>query len=133
MAVQVELKRIIITETSNQQVIYLKEVEGDRRFPIVIGTTEAEAIDRRLRGLPPARPLTHELLSDVIEKLGGKLERILINDLQDHTFFAKLVVRQNGKTVEIDSRPSDAIALGIANTVPIYVAEHVLDEVGQVE
>lgn len=133
MAIQVELKRIIITETSEQQVIYLKEVEGDRRFPIVIGKPEADAISRRLRGLPPPRPQTHELLSDVIEKLGGTLERILINDLQDHTFFARLVIRQNGKTVEIDSRPSDAIALGIANTVPIYVAEHVLDEVGQIE
>jgi uncharacterized protein len=133
MAVQVELKRIIITETSDQQVIFLKEVEGQRRFPIVIGSTEALAIDRRLKGMPTPRPQTHELLSDVIEKLGGKLERIVINDLQDHTFFARLVIRQAGKTVEIDSRPSDAIALGVANSVPIFVAEHVLDEVGQTE
>ena len=133
MAVQVELKRIIITETSDQQVIYLKEVEGERRFPIVIASNEAGAIDRRLKGITPPRPQTHELLSDVIEKLGGRLERILINDLQDHTFFARLVIRQGGKTVEVDSRPSDAIALGVANAVPIFVAEHVLDEVGQVE
>lgn len=133
MAVQVELKRIIITETSDQQVIYLKEVEGQRRFPIVIGSTEALAIDRRLKGQPTPRPQTHELLSDVIEKLGGTLERILINDLQEHTFFAQLVIRQGGKTVNIDSRPSDAVALGVANSVPIFVAEHVLDEVGQVE
>ena len=130
MAIQVELKRIIITETSDQQVIYLKEVAGDRAFPIVIGSTEAFAIDRRLKGLPTPRPYTHELLSAVIEQLDGKLERILINDLQDHTFFAKLVIRQNGKTVEIDSRPSDAIALGVANNVPIFVAEHVMDVVG---
>jgi uncharacterized protein len=130
MAVQVELKRIIITETSDQQVIYLKEVAGERAFPIVIGSTEAIAIDRRLKGLPTPRPQTHELLSAVIEKLEGKLERILINDLQDHTFFAKLVIRQNGRTVEVDSRPSDAIALGVAHNVPIYVSEHVMDEVG---
>jgi len=130
MAVQVELKRIIITETSEQQVIFLKEVEGPRTFPIVIGATEALAIDRRLKGIPTPRPQTHELLSTVIEKLDAKLERILINDLQDHTFFAKLVIRQNGKSIEIDSRPSDAIALGVANNVPIFVAEHVLDEVG---
>lgn len=130
MAVQVELKRIIITETSDQQVIYLKEVAGERAFPIVIGSTEAIAIDRRLKGLPTPRPQTHELLSAVIEKLDGKLERILINDLQDHTFFAKLVIRQNGRTVEVDSRPSDAIALGVAHNVPIYVAEHVMEEVG---
>jgi bifunctional DNase/RNase len=130
MAVQVELKRIIITEASDQQVIYLKEVNGERAFPIVIGLTEALAIDRRLKGQPTPRPQTHELLSSVIEKLDGRLERIVINDLQDHTFFARLVIRQNGKTVEIDSRPSDAIALGVSNNVPIFVAEHVLDEVG---
>ncbi|MGN6371350.1 MAG: bifunctional nuclease family protein [Phycisphaerae bacterium] len=130
MAVQVELKRIIITEASEQQVIYLKEVNGERAFPIVIGLTEALAIDRRLKGQPTPRPQTHELLSSVIEKLEGRLERIVINDLQDHTFFARLVIRQNGKTVEIDSRPSDAIALGVSNNVPIFGAEHVLDEVG---
>ena len=130
MAVQVELKRIIITETSDQQVIYLKEMEGERTFPIVIGSPEASAIDRRLKSMPTPRPQTHELLSDVIEKLGGRLERILINDLQEHTFFAKLVIRQGGRSIEIDSRPSDAIALGVAHSVPIFVAEHVLDEVG---
>lgn len=129
MAIQVELKRIIITETSNEQVIYLKEVEGERSFPIVIGSTEALAIDRRLKGMTTPRPQTHDLLSDVIEQLEGKLERILITDLQEHTFFARLVIRHGGKTVEIDSRPSDAIALGVANNVPIFVAEHVLDEV----
>ena len=130
MAVQVELKRIIINETSDNQVIYLKEVGGDRAFQIVIGSSEAFAIDRRLKGQPTPRPQTHELLSAVIEKLDGKLERILINDLQDYTFFARLVIRHNGKTTEIDSRPSDAIALGVANNVPIFVSEHVLDEVG---
>ena len=130
MAVQVELKRIIIMETSDQQVILLKEVGGERAFQIVIGSTEAFAIDRRLKGQPTPRPQTHELLSAVIEKLDGKLERILINDLQDATFYARLVIRHNGKTIEIDSRPSDAIALGVANNVPIFVAEHVLDEVG---
>ena len=89
-----------------------------------------QGVDRRLKGQPTPRPQTHELLSDVIEKLNGRLERILINDLQEHTFFAKLVIRQDGKTIEIDSRPSDAIALGVANNVPIFVAEHVLDQVG---
>jgi bifunctional DNase/RNase len=124
-----ELKRIIITETSDQQVIYLKELDGERTFPIVIGSNEALAIDRRLKGMQTPRPQTHDLLSDVIEKLDAKLERIVINDLQHHTFFAKLVVRQNGKSVEIDCRPSDAIALGVANSVPIFVAEHVLEQV----
>ncbi len=130
MAIQVELKRIIITETSEQQVIYLKEVTGERSFPIVIGNHEAEAIERRLKGVPTPRPFTHELLANVIERMDGKLERIVINDLQDHTFFARLVIRQAGKMTEVDCRPSDAIALGVASDVPIFVQEHVLDEVG---
>ena len=130
MAVQVELKRIIISETSDQQFIFLKEVDGQRTLPILIGSAEALAIDHRLKGTPFPRPQTHQLLSSVIEQLGGKLERIVISDLQDHTFFARLIIRQNGRSIEIDSRPSDAIALGVANQVPIFVAEHVLDEVG---
>ncbi len=130
MAVQVELKRIIISETSDQQFIFLKEVDGLRTLPILIGSAEALAIDHRLKGTAFPRPQTHQLLSSVIEQLGGKLERIVISDLQDHTFFARLIIRQDGHSVEVDSRPSDAIALGVANQVPIFVAEHVLDEVG---
>jgi bifunctional DNase/RNase len=129
MAVQVELKRIIITESSDQQVIYLKELEGERAFPIVIGSIEALAIDRRLKGMATQRPQTHDLLSNIIEKLDARLERIVINDLHDHTFFAKLIIRTGNHSIEIDSRPSDAIALGVANNVPIFVAEHVLNEV----
>src|ERR1051325_8586653 len=99
MAVQVELKRIIITETSENQQIFLKEVGGERAFQIVIGNNEAYAIERRLKGQPPPRPQTHELLSAVIEQLEGKLERILINDLQDYTFFTRLIIRHAGKTI----------------------------------
>ncbi len=129
MPVQMELHKIIISEMQEQQIIVLKEVDGDRKFPIVIGSAEAYAIDRRLKGIPTQRPLTHDLLASVIEHLGGEIERIEINNLQDHTFFASIHVRQNGRIVEIDSRPSDAIALGAATAVPIYVADHVLDEV----
>lgn len=129
MSVQMELNKIIISEMADQQVIVLKEVDGERNFAIVIGSGEAYAIDRRLKGIPTPRPLTHDLLAAVIEQLGGEIERIEINNLQDHTFFASIHIRQDGKTVEIDSRPSDAIALGVATSVPIYVAEHVLDEV----
>jgi hypothetical protein len=124
-----ELNKIIISEMQDQQIIVLKEVDGDRHFPIVIGSSEAMAIDRRLKGIPTPRPLTHDLLASVIEHLGGTLERIEINHLQDHTFFAQIHIRQDGQVIEVDSRPSDAIALGIANSVPIYVAEQVLDEV----
>ena len=127
MSVLMELNKIIISETREQQIIVLKEVDGERRFSIIIGDTEAKAIDRRLKGFVMPRPMTHDLLANVIEKLGGALEHIEINNLQDQTFFARLFIQQDGQTVEVDSRPSDAIALGIANTVPIYVAEHVLD------
>lgn len=129
MSVQMELHKIIISELQDQQVIVLREVDGERMFPIVIGSTEALAIDRRLKGIPTPRPLTHDLLANVIEQLGGTLERIEITNLENHTFFARILIRQNGRVVEVDSRPSDAIALGIAGGVPIYVAEHVLDEV----
>ena len=131
MAVVMELARIIISEMQDQQIIVLKEVTGERQFPIVIGSGEAYAIDRRLKGLQTPRPLTHDLLANVIEELGGELEAIEINNLKDGTFFARLVIRQDGKPVRIDCRPSDAIALGIASNVQILVAEHVLDEAGQ--
>ena len=125
--VQMELSRIIISEMKDTQIIMLREVDGEREFPIVIGSAEAYAIDRRLKGHPSPRPLTHDLLANVIEHLGGTLEKIEINNLQDHTFFAKIHIRQDGQVIEVDSRPSDAIALGIASMVPIYVAEHVLE------
>jgi hypothetical protein len=129
MAVQMELSRIIISEMEDQQIIVLREVDGDRNFPIVIGSPEALAIDRRLKGHLPPRPLTHDLLANVIELLGAEIDRIEINNLENHTFSAKIQIRHNGELIEIDSRPSDAIALGIATNVPIYVAEHVLNEV----
>jgi bifunctional DNase/RNase len=122
-----ELSRILIRELNDYQIIELREVEGDRTFPIVIGLPEAQAIDRRLKGIEIKRPQTHDLLANVIEELGGELESITINDLSEHTFFATLNIRHNGRSVTIDSRPSDAIALGVAADVPIFVADHVLD------
>lgn len=124
-----ELKRIIISEIHEQQVIMLKEVEGDRSFSIMIGIFEATSIDRRVKRLPSPRPLTHDLVTSVIDHLGGELRDIYISELKDHTYFAKLRIRQNGEMVEVDSRPSDAIALAVTASVPIYVSEDVLDEV----
>ena len=131
MDVEVELSRIIINETSDQQVIVLKERHGQRSFPIVIGIVEIFALDRRLKGITPPRPMTHDLLGGVIESLGATIEKIVINDLRNHTFYAKIYLSMNGRTIEIDSRPSDAIALGTASNTPIYVAEHVLEETCQ--
>jgi bifunctional DNase/RNase len=124
-----ELKRIIISEIHEQQVIALKEVEGDRSFPIVIGIFEATSIDRRVKGITNPRPLTHDLVANTVESLGGELQDVYINDLREHTYFAKLRVRHEGELIEIDCRPSDAIALAVTAKVPIYVAEDVLGEV----
>ena len=129
MPVNMELKRIIISEVHDQQVVMLKEVEGDRSFPIVIGIFEATSIDRRVRGMPSPRPLTHDLVASVIDTMGGELRDVFISELREHTYFAKLRIRQNGEMVEVDSRPSDAIALAVTARVPIYVAEDVLEEV----
>ncbi len=129
MPVQMELKRIIISEVHEQQVILLREVEGERSFHIMIGIFEATSIDRRVKGTPSPRPLTHDLVASVIEHMGGELRDIYISELRDHTYFAKLRIRLNGEMVEVDSRPSDAIALAVTAKVPIYVAEEVLEEV----
>jgi len=131
MAVHMELSRIFIREMADMQIIELTEVGGDRTFPIVIGLAEAFAIDRRLKGIEIPRPQTHDLLASVIREMGGELREIVINDLAEGTFFAKLIVEQDGREIEIDSRPSDAIALGVAENVPIYVAEHVLEQTEQ--
>ena len=129
MLVQMDLTRIIITETGDSQVIILQERNGERQFPIMIGITEALAIDRRIKGIQTARPLTHDLMANIINQLNGDLERIVISELREHTFYAKLVVRRNGDLLEIDSRPSDAIALGVTSQTPIFVDEEVLRKV----
>jgi hypothetical protein len=131
MEMEAELSRIIINEQSDQQIIVLKERNGNRSFPIVIGIVEVFAIDRRLKGIKPPRPLTHDLLASIIEGLGAKIEKIVINDLRNHTFFAKIHISLNGRKVEIDSRPSDAIALSTALGAPIYVTEHVFEIASQ--
>jgi bifunctional DNase/RNase len=131
MPVQMELSRIIISEINDQQVIYLKEVEGNRTFPILIGIFEATSIDRRVKGYPSPRPLTHDLIVSVVENLGAEFQDVVINELKEHTYYAKLRVRHDGELVEIDARPSDAIAVAVTcqPTLPIFVAEEVLEDV----
>lgn len=128
MPIQMELRRIIISELDPHQIVILKEVEGERNFPIVIGIFEATSIDRRVRGEPSPRPLTHDLIIAVVEQMGGEIQDIVISDLKDHTYFAKLRVRKDGELTEVDCRPSDAIAVAVASRVPIYVSENVLGE-----
>ncbi len=131
MPVHMELSRIIISEINDQQVIYLKEVDGERTFPILIGIFEATSIDRRVKQQHSPRPLTHDLLVSVVDHLGAELQDVVISELREHTYFAKLRVRHEGELIEIDARPSDAIAVAVTcdPQLPIYVAEDVLDDV----
>lgn len=127
--VEVELVKIVIRDTSEQQYIFLKEKGGERIFPIVIGYFEASAIDRHVRGVGTPRPMTHDLLSNVVEALGARILRVVVNRLHENTFYARLYVQQDESEVDIDCRPSDAIALAVQSEVPIYVAEEVLEAV----
>ncbi len=127
MEVEVELSKIIINEAVDQQIIVLKELEGDRSFPIVIGMMEILAIDRRLKNIQLPRPMTHDLLADVIDQMGGDVEKVVICDLSNGTFYARLHIDTDGEMVEVDSRPSDAIALGVGVGASIFVDEQVFE------
>jgi bifunctional DNase/RNase len=131
MSVQMELSRIIISEINDQQVVYLKEVDGDRTFPILIGLFEATSIDRRVKHQQAPRPLTHDLLVATVEMLGGEFQDVVISEIKDHTYYAVIRVLKDGEVIEIDARPSDAIAVAVTcePNLPIYVSEEVLDNV----
>lgn len=131
MPVAMELSRIIISEINSEQVIYLKEIDGERTFPILIGIFEATSIDRRVKHHEAPRPLTHDLLVNAVEALGGEFQDVVISELKEHTYYAVLRVRQEGELIEIDSRPSDAIAVAVTcdPQLPIYVSEDVLTDV----
>ena len=131
MLVRMCLARIVIVDSEDEKLsmIVLREVDGERAFPIMIGINEAYSIDRRTKQLSVPRPMTHDLIAKLFEVLDYQLEQIVISELGDSTFFAKLVVRRNGKLLEVDSRPSDAIAIGAGTETPLYVEESVLNEV----
>ena len=131
MPVLMHLARIIISEISDNQVIYLKEHNGERQFPILIGLFEATSIDRRVKvSEKPQRPLTHDVIVQVAETMGGVIESVVITELKDHTYYAHLRIQRMGKIVEVDCRPSDAIAVAVTfdPPLPIYVAEEVLEQ-----
>jgi bifunctional DNase/RNase len=130
--IEVFVESIRVNMANYKRVVMLKEKTGSRFLPIWIGHFEADAIAIPMQNVPVSRPLTHDLLGRVAEQLGGKLTQIVINDLADETFYARLVLDQNGQHLEVDSRPSDAIALAIRAKVPIYVEDAVLDQAGMV-
>lgn len=128
--VRMELSQIRIDEKRGEQVIVLKEKNGKRLLPIVIGILEATAIKMEISGYHPPRPLTHDLLNNTIAELGAALSQIVVEKLEQNIFFAKLVIETgNGQTIEVDARPSDSIALAVRAKAPIYVARTVLDQV----
>jgi bifunctional DNase/RNase len=108
----------------------LRDVDGERRLPIWIGPCEAEAITIELQDVEIARPVTHDLLKNIIEELGGTVSHILINELREQVFYARLFVDMDGNMMEIDCRPSDAIAVAVRSKVPVFVDESVMDEAG---
>ena len=126
--VEVVIDSIRVSLMSQHRVVVLKDVDSDRYLPIWIGTCEAEAITLELQDHAVARPLTHDLLKNVISDLGGAVTQIQISDLRNDVFFAKIIVERNNKTIEIDSRPSDALALAVRVRVPIVIDELVMDK-----
>jgi bifunctional DNase/RNase len=128
--IEVTIDSIRVSLMSQHRIVVLKEESGSRFLPIWIGPFEADAITLQLQGIDAPRPLTHDLLKTVIETLGGEVLHIVISGLEKNTYYARIVLDVDGDTVEIDSRPSDAIALGVRVNAPIYVAEEVMDSAG---
>jgi bifunctional DNase/RNase len=129
---ELSIESIRLSLMNYQRVVILREKDSDRYLPIWIGPAEADAIAVRLQDVSVARPLTHDLLMNLIEQLGGRVAYIVVNDLSNDTFFARIVLDVNGETMEVDSRPSDAIALAVRVEAPIYAEETVLDRAGVV-
>ena len=129
--IELILSKIKIDENRSEQVIVLQERSGSRMLPVVIGIAEVNAIKLKLSGIEPPRPLTHDLLLNSIQQLGGRLKEIHIDKLENNTFHAKLVLIRNGSgEIKVDARPSDSVALALRAGAPIYCAEEVLDEAG---
>jgi bifunctional DNase/RNase len=128
--IEMTIDSIRVSMMNYQRVVILKEKLSDRYLPIWIGPAEADAIAVKLQGVAVPRPLTHDLLNSVIDTLGGVVNSIIVNDLKNDTFFAKVIIDTSGKQMEIDSRPSDALALAVRTGVPIYADESVLDKAG---
>ncbi len=110
--------------------LILNEVDGNRRLPIIIGTFEAQAIALELEHIKPPRPMTHDLLKNVVQSFGAQMDQVFINDLSEGTFYAQIIYSKNGENMELDARPSDAIALAIRFDASIYVADTILEEAG---
>lgn len=128
--IEVTIDSIRVSLMTQHRIVVLKEENGNRLLPIWIGPFEADAITLQLQGVDAPRPLTHDLLKTVIEMLGGEVQHIVISGLEKNTYFARIVLDVDGDTIEVDSRPSDAIALSVRVSTPIFVTEEVMDQAG---
>lgn len=124
--IEVKIDSIRVSLMSQHRVVVLKDVDTDRYLPIWIGPFEADAITIQLQGVQVARPLTHDLLKSVIDEMGATISHVMVNELKNDTFFARIVMDVNGQSMEIDARPSDAIALAVRANAPLFVAEEVM-------
>jgi uncharacterized protein len=125
--IEVKIDSIRVSLMSQHRVVVLKEVDSDRYLPIWIGPFEADAITVQLQDIQVARPLTHDLLKSVIDEMGATISHVMVNELKNDTFYARIVMDVNGESMEIDSRPSDAIALAVRVHAPLFVAEEVME------
>ena len=128
--IELSLVGVRVELPSNQPIVLLKEVDGERYLPIWIGAVEATAIAFALQGIETPRPMTHDLLRDILNETNIAVERIVINDLVEQTFYATIRMATNGSQSEVSSRPSDAIALAVRINAPIFAAEEVLEQAG---
>jgi bifunctional DNase/RNase len=126
--IELNLVGVRVELPTNQPIVLLRERDGERYLPIWIGAMEATAIAFALQGIVTARPMTHDLLKNVLEEVGVRVERIVITELREGTFYATILMQQNGSSYEVSSRPSDAIALAVRVNVPIFANEEVLSE-----
>ncbi len=128
--IETTVESIRVSLVTQNRVVILKEVDGDRHLPIWIGAYEAEAIAMDLQGIPATRPLPYDLMRSILNELNATIERITISDLNDQVFFARIILDQGGRSIELDSRPSDAIALAVRTGARILVSDSIMDQVG---
>lgn len=127
MELEVKIRGLLVDPTTNSPIVLLKELDGEGILPIWVGPYEANSIASEIEKLAPQRPMTHDLLRNVIAQMGGEVKRVVVTELRDNTFYAVIEIMTNGELVLIDSRPSDAIALALRADCPIFIREEVLE------
>ena len=133
MLIEMTIKSLLVDPVTNQPIIILRDEAGERQLPIWVGLAEANAIALQMENVATPRPMTHDLLRNVIEDLDGRVQQVVVTELKDSTFFAIIHLDVRGETVKIDARPSDAIALALRTRAPIFVEESVIDGARDVE